>query len=437
MTRRMTISTALVAVLGAAGGFGYRQYAAGEARPAITTGAVTRGDVVVAVDATGTLQALTTVQVGTQVSGTIKALHADFNSRVRKGQVIAELEPSLFQTQVDQARASIVRLEAEARRAVVQREDAQQKLTRARDLAARQLIPAADLETAETTARLAGAAVDSADAQVAQARAALGQNAVNLANTTIRAPIDGVVISRNVDVGQTVAASMQAPTLFVLAQDLTEMQVNASVAESDIGRIAAGQPATFTVDAYPGVVFSGTVSQVRLQPVIDSNVVSYLTTIDVPNPELKLKPGMTANVSVEVARAAGVLRVPNAALRMRPSPEQLAALGQPADDDAVAASGRPGPDDVAPAAHRPTVADADGAVWVVHEGRLARVPVAVGISDAAVTAVTAEALAEGDDVLTGIAAGAAAAPAAGANRSPLMPPARQRAGTRGRVADGR
>jgi HlyD family secretion protein len=165
-----------------------------------------------------------------------------------------------------------------------------------------------------------------------QARASLNHSEVNLGHTIIRAPIDGIVISRNVDVGQTVAASMQAPTLFVIARDLAEMQVNASVAESDIGRIEPGQAASFRVDAYPGAVFTGTVSLVRLDPVVEQNVVSYVTTIDVPNLKLKLKPGMTANVTIEIERASDVLRVPNAALRVRPSAEVFAALGQPAPE---------------------------------------------------------------------------------------------------------
>ncbi len=333
MSARWVTATVVLA-LALAGGVTYYWRAVGaDSGPTVTTATVTRGDVVATVDATGTLQAVTTVQVGTQVSGTIKALHADFNQPVRRGQVVAELEPSLFQTQVEQARASVVRLEAEARRSVVQSEDAQQKLSRARGLAARALIPASDLDTAETTARAAAAGVEAAEAQIVQARAALNQSQVNLGHTIIRAPIDGVVISRNVDVGQTVAASMQAPTLFVIAQDLTAMQVNANVAESDIGRIASGQPVSFRVDAYPGAVFSGVVSLVRLNPVVEQNVVSYVTTIDVSNADLRLKPGMTATVTIEVERAANVLRVPNAALRVRPTAEVLTAMGQAADGD--------------------------------------------------------------------------------------------------------
>ena len=187
--------------------------------------------------------------------------------------------------------------------------------------------------------RSAEAQIRSAQAQVTQAQASLNQNQVNLAHTVIEAPIDGLVISRNVDVGQTVAASMQAPTLFVLAADLTKMQVVANLDESDVGRIRPGQRVSFRVDAYPAEDFTGTVAQVRLQPIVQQNVVTYATVIDVPNVDLKLKPGMTANVNIEIARKQNVLRVPNAALRFRPTNEIFAALGQ-TPPDAGARAGR-------------------------------------------------------------------------------------------------
>jgi HlyD family secretion protein len=247
--------------------------------------------------------------VGAQVSGTIQSLHADFNSKVRKGQVVARLDPSLFQTQVEQARATVARLQAEVERAHATLGDTQLKLRRARDLFAMELIALSDLDTAEANAVQAEAGVKAAEAQVTQARASLNQAEVNLGHTIITAPIDGIVISRNVDVGQTVAASMQAPTLFVIARDLTRMQARASISEADIGRIQPGQPVAFRVDAYPDDTFVGTVTQIRLQPVIEQNVVSYTTVIDVPNPDLKLKPGMTANVTVEIrSRCSSTIR---------------------------------------------------------------------------------------------------------------------------------
>jgi HlyD family secretion protein len=323
----------LLGVVSAAG-FTYYRYNRKAPAPTVTTGAVTRGDVVDTVGATGTLQALTTVQVGTQVSGTIEALYADFNSLVKKGQVLARLDPSLFQTQIEQARANLIRAQADLDRLKVSLEDAKVKLTRAQELSGRQLIPQSDLETAQVNARSIDAQIRSSEAQVTQARASLNQNQVNLDHTIIAAPIDGLVISRNVDVGQTVAASMQAPTLFILAADLTKMQVVANLDESDVGRIRPGQHVTFRVDAYPAEDFSGAVAQVRLQPIVQQNVVTYATVIEVPNPGLKLKPGMTANVNIEINRRANVLRIPNAGLRFRPTNEIFAALNQPAPDPA-------------------------------------------------------------------------------------------------------
>jgi HlyD family secretion protein len=397
----------------------YRSDVAAEAPPLVSA-KVLRGSVVSTVEATGTLEAVTTVQVGSQVSGAIKALHADFNSEVHKGQIIAELDPSLFETQVEQAKATVLRLQAEADRARVQASDADLKLRRARELFAKQLVPASDLETADSTARAAESAVKSADAQIVQARASLNQAQVNLSNTVIRAPIDGVVISRNVDVGQTVAASMQAPTLFVIARDLTEMRVNASIDESDIGVIHPKQPVRFRVDAYPNDTFSGVVSQVRLQPMVSQNVVSYITVIDVPNPSLKLKPGMTASVTVETARADDALYVPNAALRFRPSAEVFAALGQTPPTPAPDASANESPPPRNGDRGAGAAPDQRAAVWALDQGTLRRVPVRTGISDGTHTAIVAGDLAPGSVVVTGMPAVAAPSAAAAAG-SPLLP----------------
>ena len=367
MKKRIVVVLIAVIAVTAAMALYFRANAAAEA-PTYTTVAVSRGDVVETVEATGTLEAVTTVQVGTQVSGTISSLHADFNSRVKKGQVIARLDPSLLQAQVDQVAATVTRLQADTERSSVSLEDAEAKLRRARDLFEKQLIPALDVENAEATLRQAQASLKAAQAQVTQAQGSVNQARVNLNHTIITAPVDGIVISRSVDVGQTVAASMSAPTLFVIAKDLAEMQVSASIDESDIGRIENGQPVSFTVDAYPRERFRGTVSQVRLEPTVAQNVVSYVTIIDVPNPELKLKPGMTANVTVEVARADGVLRVPSAALRFRP-----------ADQDEPR-----GP-----------------AVWVLDGGHLRAVSVRAGINDGAQTAIVDGELGENAQVVTG------------------------------------
>jgi len=291
--------------------------------------AVARGDVIESVGATGTLQAVKTVQVGSQVSGNIKALYADFNTIVKKGQIVAELDPSLIQTQIEQARANVIRSQADLDRLKVSLEDARIKLKRTESLAARKLVAPQELETAQVAVRSAEAQIKSSEASLTQSRASLNQSEVNLQHTVIEAPIDGIVISRNVDVGQTVAASMNAPTLFIIAEDLTKMQVNANVDESDVGRIRAGQVVKFRVDAYPLEEFTGSVAQVRLQPIVTQNVVTYATVIDVPNPQLKLKPGMTATVTIEIARRNDVIRVPNAALRFRPNADTFAALNQP------------------------------------------------------------------------------------------------------------
>jgi HlyD family secretion protein len=336
MKKLITIVIVLIAI--GAGGAAYYARRGGP-EPAVTTQQISRGDVVDQVGATGTLQAVTTVQVGTQVSGTIDELYADFNSIVKKGQVIARLDPSILQTQVDTAKANLVNAEANLERQKAAVEDAQTKLTRARELAARSLLPQADLDAAEATAKQAAAQMRSMESQIVQARAAVNKAQVDLGHTVISAPIDGIVISRNVDRGQTVASSMQAPTLFVIAADLTKMQVNANIDESDVGRMRPGQIVHFRVDAYPTEQFVGTVEQVRLNPTTVQNVVTYSTVIDVPNPELKLKPGMTANVNIEIARKANVLRVPNAALRFRPTRDTFVALNQAITPDIERALG--------------------------------------------------------------------------------------------------
>ena len=355
-----------VAALVSVGGSGYAFYSSREteAAPALITAPVTRGAIVDAISSTGTLQAVTSVQVGTQVSGTIESLGADYNSIVKRGQVLARLDRSLFQTQVDQNRANLVRAEADVERLRVALQDANTKLSRAQALSERQLLPQSELDAAAVDARSAEAQVRSSEAQVTQARAELKQSQVNLDNSIITAPIDGIVLSRAVDVGQTVAASMQAPTLFVLAADLTKMQVLANLDESDIGRIADGQKVTFTVDAYPGRTFEGVVSQIRLQPQTVQNVVTYSVVIDAPNHDLVLKPGMTANVTIQVARRDDALRVPAAALRFTPE-------GQSSK----------GPQ-----------------VWRSDNGVLTPVPVKAGLSDGQFTEVVEGNLSVGDSL---------------------------------------
>ena len=389
--------------------------------PGLTTQTIGRGDIVDAVGATGTIEAVTTVQVGTQVSGTIQALYADFNATVHKGQVIARLDESLFATQVEQARASLIRAEADRDRLQLSAEDARRKLDQARRLAAGGLISTSELDTADSDQRGAAAQVRSAEAQVTQARASLNQAEVSLSKTVIAAPIDGIVIARNVDIGQTVAASLQAPTLFVIAADLTKMRVNASINEADVGRVRPGQTVRFHVDAFPGDQFVGSLSLVRLSPVVQQNVVTYAALIDVPNPMLKLKPGMTATVEIEIAARRHALRVPNAALRFRPTDEILAAFARTSPPRASAAP----PDTAIPSTPPDEVEESNGQIWILAAGALTPVRVALGITDGSYTELLAPDIAEGTVVVTGIAAGAAASsPAAGTVANPLMGPQR-------------
>ena len=264
-----------------------------------------RGDITRTVTATGSLSAVTTVQVGSQVSGIIRALYADFNTQVRQGQVLAELDPTPFEAQVEQRRADLLQAQVQARNADIAF-GRQQRLLEAG------LTSQSEYDSAE-------AGADGAAALVEQAQAALTQAETNLGYTVIRSPIDGVVVSRQYDVGQTVAASFQAPTLFTIAQDLTRMQVEADVDQADIGQVHTGQVARFTVDAYPEQEFLGSITQVRLNATINQNVVTYPVIIEVANPEGRLRPDMTADVTIEVATVHDVLRIPNAALRFRPT----------------------------------------------------------------------------------------------------------------------
>jgi HlyD family secretion protein len=324
--KKLILFVVVLAVIG--GGYYWYRVRNARAEPMVMTQPLSRGDVVDAVGATGTLEAVETVEVGTQVSGVVQELHADFNSIVKKGQVIARLDPQLIQTQIEQQTANVQRAEADLARLEVALEDAKQKLDRAQQMAAKQLIPRTELETAEVNVRSAEAQIKSSQASLTQARAQLNNQKVNLGYTTIVAPIDGIIISRNVDQGQTVAASMNAPVLYLMAADLTKMQVLANIDEADVGRMRPGQRVTFRVDAYPTDTFIGEVAQVRLQPTTVQNVVTYSTVISVPNPDLKLKPGMTANVSIEINRKNNVLRIPNAATRFRPTAEMFQVLNQ-------------------------------------------------------------------------------------------------------------
>ena len=374
MKRRILWIVAIVVLAGAiTGGYLYTQGVG--ARPAFRTAAVSRGPLTSAVSATGTLNAVITVQVGSQVSGQIKELHADFNSQVKKDQVIARIDPDTFEAkvnqtkaQVDAARASVLNQQAAVEKTRADLEntraafaaaraqtaksqvtvvDSNRTLGRNRDLRQRGLIAQADEDTAQATydsavaqleaskaqelaqvstvraaeaqLRVAEAMLKNAVAQVAQNEAAQRQAQVDLDHTYIRAPVDGVVVGRTVDVGQTVAASLQAPTLFTIAQDLRNMQVDTNVDEADVGRVKVGQATSFTVDSFPGRTFTGEVVQIRKAPLVVQNVVTYDVVVSAKNAEQRLLPGMTANVRIIIDQKDGVLQVPNAALRFRPA----------------------------------------------------------------------------------------------------------------------
>jgi HlyD family secretion protein len=327
-------------VLAAIGGGTYAYYKNKSVpEPKVSTAELTRGDVVEAVQATGTLQAVKTVNVGTQVSGVVQNLYADFNDIVKKGQVIARLDPSLINVAIEQREASVTRANADLERLRVSLTDAERKFEQAKQMWDKQLIPRDQLETADLNVKTMKSQIKSSEAGLIQAQADLNTQKVNLGHTVITAPIDGVVIQRSVDEGQTVQASMNAPTLYLIAEDLSKMQVLANIDEAEIGKVRTGQPVTFDVDAYPGEVFTGTVSQIRLQPATVQNVVSYSTVIDVPNPNFKLKPGMTATTVIEVARRNDVLRAPAAALRFRPTNDMFAALKQEVPPEMQRAAG--------------------------------------------------------------------------------------------------
>lgn len=514
---------ALVLVLAAVAGGWYFLRADGSAAGKVRyrTAKVDRGQVVEGVAASGTVQPVELIQVGTQVSGVIQELRADFNSKVAAKQVIALLDARRLQSQVDQDLASVARAKADLKRleagvdqaradvarvqsAVVQassdvnrvkeqlvqartdvdRADAlllqaQAELERQRQLVEKKLTSQSDLDAAVATAgslaaqrasalaavrqteaqvATAEAAVKQAEAQVAVAEAALRQSEsqlpvgqaaialaeaqlagdrVNLEYATIVSPVDGVVVSRNVDVGQTVAASLSAPTLFVLAKDLTKVQVQTSVPEADIGRVRAKQPVSFTVDAYPERTFPGEVTQVRYASTTVSNVVTYTVIVDASNPDTLLFPGMTANVTFEVARSREGLRVPATALRLQPAPELLEAAppkapaagdgadggAAPAGDAAMAPADAGGNGRGRGGRGGGTRGSARGTVYVAAAGnRLRAVAVRTGVSDGAMTAVEpveAGALVEGTEIVTAIVKELEAA-----TTSPLMPSSR-------------
>lgn len=403
-----------------------------DSHPQYRTALVDRGELEASISASGTLNAVTTVQVGSQISGMIKELHADFNSRVEKGQLIARIDPEIFEAKLQQAsaelesartavlnqRANVARAEADllsaqanrARAAVGVRDarikrDSREALFKEggasqeeRDTAqanfdsseAQLDAAAAAIRAAEAQLQVARAQREAAEAAVRQKQAAVRAGQVDVDHTYIRAPVNGIVIARNVDVGQTVAASLQAPTLFLIAEDLTKMQVDTSVDEADIARVKVGLPTTFTVDAYPGETFAGEILQIRQAPINVQNVVTYNVVIGVDNTGLRLMPGMTANVQIVVAERQGVLRVSNAALRFRPR-ESPAEGGS-----ASAAAGGGAPRPASDRGNRKTV-------WILERRTLRPVVISLGITDGTASEVLEGDLREGQAVVVGMA----------------------------------
>jgi HlyD family secretion protein len=384
----------------------------GKSEPKYQTVKVERGTLTQNVTASGFLSAVTTVAVGSQVSGIIASLHADFNSKVNKGDLLAELDPTPFQARVAQNQANLEKAQVERRNADI-------ALRRQKALSEQGLSPQADVDAMQAN-------YDSARASVAQAEAALQQARTDLQYTKIVAPIDGVVVARQYDVGQTVAASFQAPTLFTIAQDLTKMQVAADVSESDIGKVQTGQPVRFTVDAYPERDFRGRISQIRLNATVNQNVVTYPVIVEVSNADLTLRPNMTANVSISVATVRDALRVPNAALRFKPEVTEQASVEERAarstSESGTAAMARQVDQSRGGSAGRSrTAAQRPQTIYLLKEpnGDPSSVAVRTGISDGRFTQVVQGDLKEGDNVVTGLVtsrsdfAGATAAPGMG------------------------
>jgi HlyD family secretion protein len=342
-----------------------------------------RGSISSAISATGRINPLVTVQVGTQVSGIIKNLHADFNSVVKKGQVIAELDPAIFIAQLDQIKARLASAIANAERAKVTLANTRKEMARANELFSKNLISQSEKDTAQTNFDSELTALNAANAKIKEEEAAERLARLNLDNIVITSPIDGIVISRNVETGQTVAASLQAPTLFTIANDLSEMVIDTNVDEADIGRIEVGQPASLTVDTYPQDPFNGMVSKIYNQPTISQNVVTYNVVINVKNPGLKLRPGMTANVTIIIGQKDSVLKIPNAALRFRP-PD----LKEDHEKRKGSAGDLKGSESVHPLS----------TIWVVEKDILSPARVKLGISDGQYSEVISGDIKEGQEI---------------------------------------
>jgi len=371
MKKKVIIAAVIIIAIAGAYFFYFKN---GNDSPKYRTEKAIKGSLDEVVTATGTINPTVTILVGTQVSGTIRDIYTDFNAKVEKGQLIARIDPATFDAQAEQARANAMSAGANVEKARASLTDAKRTRDRNRELFSKKLIARSDLDTAETNHDTAIASLNVAKAAVAQSSAALRLAETNLAYTRILSPVNGVVISRNVDVGQTVAASFQTPTLFTIAQDLTKMQIDTNVNEADIGRLRPRQEVEFTVDAYPEASFKGAVVQVRNAPIVIQNVVTYDVVVGVANPDLKLMPGMTANVSIITARRQGILMAPNSALRFKPA--EKPANGKEAKTERGGA-----------------------AVWIIENNKPKRVAVKTGISNGQFTEIISGGIKEGQELI--------------------------------------
>jgi HlyD family secretion protein len=455
--KKLVLSLMLVVAAGV-GAYAYFKNGGADDKPRVNETAITEGTITQSVQATGSLEALRNVQVGSQVSGTVKAVYADFNSIVKKGQVIAELDSALLQIQVDVQKANLERQQGEIAQQQVLLANDQMNLDRAETLFSTSLVSEQQVETVRLTVKSRQASIESAKKQIVQARANLQQAELNVSYCIIRSPVDGVVVDRKVDIGQAVQASMTTPQFFTISTDLTKLKLAALVDESDIGFIRRGMPVTFTVDTYANQQFRGTVDAVRLNAQTANNVVTYPVWINVENADLKLRPSMTANLKIVIDQAVNVLRVPSQALRFRPTTDMYAWLGAPAPAAAVkgrgpaAGTSLPGTDvvrasrDASAGADRPVPITArnasqiddlfaqvqkrvqPGQVWIYDETagdpskKLRAVSVRAGLTDGQFTELvsTGEPLPVGAKIVTGVASPASAAPKAAAGGSSIF-----------------
>ena len=424
---RKRIWVAPVLLLAVAGsGYGYWRWNNAPDEPPYLTMPVQRGSITQVVSSTGTLQAVVTVQVGSQVSGTIEKLFANFNSKVKSGEVVAELNQDKFKAAVDQAKANHLAAQSNLAKARVSVDDTRRTLERARQLKKRDLLAQSELDSAQTAHDAALAQLEVNKAQVAQAHAALNQATVDLNNTMIRSPVDGIVISRNVDVGQTVAASLSAPTFFTIANDLSKMEVHTNVDEADVGNVWEGQEVSFTVDAFPARRFRGKVYQVRNAPVNVQGVITYNAVALIDNKDLILKPGMTANVRFLVSQKDDVLVIPNMAMRFRPPDQKDEAQELLRQERARVA---------APVGMRRTSraggiggvgGDARGSrratIYLLRDNKAQPVEVQIGITDGSRSEVLGDLVNESDAVIIGMSSAAVPAAQSGV-ANPFQPQA--------------